>query len=36
MIGGMSTGDMPYGSRRKISTERAKALREDPDGLIER
>ena len=33
--GGLSVGDIPYGSRRKISPVRAKLMRENPDALVE-
>ena len=33
--GGLSVGDVPYRSRRKISASRARQLREDPEGLQE-
>lgn len=33
--GGLSVGDIPYGSRRKISPARARLMRENPEDLIE-
>ena len=33
--GGLSTGKIPYRSRQKISADRAKLLKENPNGLFE-